>query len=106
MRSSTFFASAPRTLRASVGVTHALFLLLTHLGPPPCSNDPRSDGENHYATFVEAAGGLEHIDQLQQHPNERIYELAYTIVTNYFQEEECGRRVVYVASLPFHSFNR
>lgn len=38
--------------------------------------------------------GLDKIEQLQQHPNEQIYELAVKVITNYFptdSEEESER---------------
>ncbi len=54
------------------------------------SADARSDGENKFSAFIEAAGGLDQIEQLQTHPNERIYSLAYDIISTYFSDG-CGR---------------
>lgn len=44
--------------------------------------------ENEYATYVEQAEGLEKIEYLQQHENDKIYEKAYQIIHNYFSEED------------------
>ena len=49
--------------------------------------DPSGEDENHYATFIETAGGLDKIELLQSHPQEKIYELAFQIVTEYYPDE-------------------
>jgi len=45
-------------------------------------------GDNKYAEWVEECGGLEHLDQLQKHDNEEIYEKAVKILKTYFDGEE------------------
>lgn len=48
----------------------------------------QSHGEhNEYAIFVEEAGGVDKISELQQSPNERIYQQAYRIISQYFSDE-------------------
>lgn len=39
------------------------------------------------ATAIEEAGGLDKMEKLQQHKNEDIYKLAYTIIDKYFGSE-------------------
>ena len=39
------------------------------------------------ATAIEEAGGMEKIEKLQQHKNEDIYKLAYTIIDKYFTSD-------------------
>lgn len=47
-----------------------------------------ADQPNRFAHMVEECGGLECIEQLQQHRNTRVYDYAVDIITNYFGEEE------------------
>lgn len=42
---------------------------------------------NEYAIFVEEAGGVDKISELQQSPNERVYQQAYRIISQYFSDE-------------------
>eukprot|EP01104_Vermistella_antarctica_P017551 TRINITY_DN6235_c0_g1_i1.p1 TRINITY_DN6235_c0_g1~~TRINITY_DN6235_c0_g1_i1.p1 ORF type:complete len:554 (+),score=122.75 TRINITY_DN6235_c0_g1_i1:57-1664(+) len=44
-------------------------------------------GVNQFARFVEEADGVQHLEQLQQHPSEDIYRKAYEIIARYFQYE-------------------
>lgn len=44
--------------------------------------------ENSYTTIIEQAGGLEKIENLQQHPNDEIYENAIKILERFFGAEE------------------
>ncbi len=41
-------------------------------------------GENEYARFVDEAGGLDKIEQLQSHPNKDVYTRASKIIETYF----------------------
>lgn len=45
-------------------------------------------GVNAYAIYVEEAGGMEKIHDLQIHDNQDIYKKAYSIIDKYFGEEE------------------
>ncbi|KAJ1895867.1 Importin subunit alpha-1 [Kickxella alabastrina] len=42
---------------------------------------------NQYALFIEEAGGMEKIHNLQLHDNIEIYKKAYNIIDKYFAEE-------------------
>ena len=44
--------------------------------------------ENPCIGWVEEAGGIEKIDELQQHENERIYQKANTLIDKYFRAED------------------
>ena len=48
----------------------------------------RNAGINQYALFIEEAGGMEKINNLQIHENEEIYKKCYDIIDKYFNEEE------------------
>jgi hypothetical protein len=41
---------------------------------------------NSYADVVEECGGLDHIERLQQHQNNKVYELASQILVRFFSE--------------------
>jgi hypothetical protein len=43
---------------------------------------------NQYALYVEEAGGMITIHNLQQHDNLEIYKKAFNIMDNYFPDEE------------------
>jgi hypothetical protein len=45
---------------------------------------PRFGGVNKYAEYVEECGGLDHLEELQKHNNEEIYEKALRILKMYF----------------------
>lgn len=45
-------------------------------------------GENEYARFVDEAGGLDKIEQLQSHPNKDVYTRASKIIETYFGYED------------------
>ena len=47
----------------------------------------REQTRNRYADIIEECGGLEHIEQLQQHQNAKVYHLSHDLVTNYFSEQ-------------------
>ncbi|KAH9276250.1 hypothetical protein BASA83_001526 [Batrachochytrium salamandrivorans] len=44
-------------------------------------------GVNQMAVFIEEAGGMEKIHELQMHENTEIYRKAYSIIDKYFNEE-------------------
>lgn len=46
------------------------------------------DGGNPFADYYDQAGGMEHIEQLQNHENEKIYEKSLKIIEQYFSEED------------------
>lgn len=48
----------------------------------------KADGINQFALFVEEAGGMEKIHNLQNHENLEIYKKAYHIIDKYFAEDE------------------
>ena len=43
--------------------------------------------QNEYGIFVEEAGGVDKIAELQQSPNERVYQQAYRIISQYFSDD-------------------
>lgn len=54
-------------------------------------NFERVDNKNDYVFQIEKAGGLEKLENLQQHPNDEIYENAIKILERFFgAEEETG----------------
>ena len=52
-------------------------------------DDSRKSGtENAYAVIVEQCDGLEKLELLQNHQNEKIFKKAYDIIENYFEVED------------------
>ena len=49
---------------------------------------PLNQGVNQMALYIEEAGGMEKIHQLQLHDNQDIYKKAYAIIDKYFSDEE------------------
>jgi importin subunit alpha-1 len=47
-----------------------------------------SGGGNAYADFVDECGGMEKIEQLQNHENEELYKKALSIMERYFADED------------------
>ncbi len=45
-------------------------------------------GNNPYAIKIEETGGLDRIEYLQGHQNEKIYKKAFQIIENFFNQEE------------------
>lgn len=52
--------------------------------PYPLQLAQREGMNNPYADIIEECGGLEHIEQLQQHQNAKVYHLAFDIVSKHF----------------------
>jgi hypothetical protein len=48
----------------------------------------QTEGINQFALFIEEAGGLDKIHNLQTHENQDIYRKAYAIIEKYFAEED------------------
>jgi len=46
------------------------------------------NGENRYALAVEEASGLDKIEFVQQNPNEKLYQKAYKIISQYFPDDD------------------
>ena len=69
-------------------VTVALEGLENILKVGACDREENSTAVNAYAAFVDEAEGLEKIEQLQNHPNNDIYDKAVKIMETYFGLEE------------------
>jgi len=50
--------------------------------------DEAKTGENQFADFVEECGGLDSLENLQQHENEEIYEKSVKLLKDFFESEE------------------
>eukprot|EP01080_Neovahlkampfia_damariscottae_P003901 gene3901-7114_t len=50
--------------------------------------DAEDNGENKYLEMIEEAGGIEKIEELQQHEDQEIYEKVMRILENYFGVEQ------------------
>nr|KAJ3409156.1 Importin alpha subunit (Karyopherin alpha subunit) (Serine-rich RNA polymerase I suppressor protein) [Polyrhizophydium stewartii] len=50
-------------------------------------DEPLNNGTNQMALYVEEAGGMEKIHQLQMHENTEIYRKAYAVIDRYFSDE-------------------
>ncbi len=69
-------------------VTVALEGLENILKVGACDKEDAGAADNAYAAYVDEAEGLEKIEQLQNHPNNDIYEKAVKIMEQYFGLEE------------------
>lgn len=69
-----------------------------------------NDVDNVYAQMIEQEGGLDKIEQLQQHPREQIYQKVYSIIETYFpmdgSDDEADMDVPGVASGGSFSFQQ
>ena len=52
------------------------------------SEDPSDQNVNHFALFIEEAGGMEKIHDCQNNINEEIYMKAFNIIGKYFSDDE------------------
>lgn len=50
----------------------------------------RASDVNECADFIEQCGGLDKIEFLQSHQNQKIYSKAYQIIETYFRDDEQG----------------
>jgi hypothetical protein len=46
------------------------------------------DGKNPYTEQVVSCGGINKLEALQSHPNQKVYEKAYKLIVSYFEVEE------------------
>lgn len=46
-----------------------------------------SSGENAFALILDREGVLDHLEELQQHPNHQIYERSMKILEEFFQAD-------------------
>ncbi len=52
-------------------------------------SDRDSEGSlNQYSSFIESCGGLDKIEFLQSHANQKIYNKAYGIIETYFRDDD------------------
>lgn len=52
--------------------------------------DEKGGGENECAVYIEQCGGLDKIEFLQSHQNQKIYHKAYSIIDAYFRDDDEG----------------
>jgi hypothetical protein len=55
--------------------------------------------------LIEEASGLDHLEALQNHSSNKIYEMAFSIVEKYFQGEVCSnlyRIILYSKNYSFY----
>jgi HEAT repeat protein len=71
----------------------------------------QADGSNRIADFFEECGGMEKIENLQSHENEKVYEKSLALIEAYFNEEEeeeetaAGNAFSFGAALPITAGN-
>lgn len=46
--------------------------------------------------LIEEVSGLDHLEALQNHSSQKIYEMSYAIVEKYFLGEVCSSNIVYL----------
>ena len=51
-------------------------------------NGIQNDGSNPFADYYEECSGMERIENLQHHEDNKVYEKAHEIIDNYFADEE------------------
>jgi len=54
------------------------------------------EGNNPYSSVIELAGGVEKLEQLQRHENQKVYDSALSILEKYFEGEEEGEEAMMV----------
>jgi hypothetical protein len=47
-----------------------------------------TEGINPFADIVSSSGGLEKLEELQSHPNQKVYEKVYNLIVTYFEVED------------------
>jgi len=47
------------------------------------------DTQGEICMLIEEVSGLDHLEALQNHSSQKIYEMSYSIVEKYFQGEVC-----------------
>lgn len=69
-----------------VNILETLFFLLTTLSNQEASTMSLSSACNH----IEEFGGLDRLEELQQHSNEKVYSVSYKIIERFFSDEDEG----------------
>ncbi|VDD94785.1 unnamed protein product [Enterobius vermicularis] len=67
-----------------VNILETVYFLLTTLS----NQDPGVMTLASACDNIEEFGGLDKLEELQQHPNEKVYSVAYKIIEQYFSEED------------------